>query len=347
MDICDNCYQINRVKTTYIKEIYQKEIASIIISYSSHKWTNMSCVFKHWKMFQNDHDVCEPIYIDNFNNAFVNDDDEYLCSHHGKRLMQSENPWKMKFKKCIEIPMFSVDLDKRLDPNVWIQMDDVDRNELWKCEPTDFRNWLIPEELSVDEKFINRIVKLNYHDKFNSFWSSVVSINNTSVGERINISTTNLESTRSWLLFTKLGEKVREKQCGAYKTFAMVCIDKSSSSYKRVYTGIFDDHYRVAIDDTSISIGVYLVERRKYYQSRHKPDYQVHKNIMCDGCEYHPLLGNRFKCAVCNNDYCEQCYIGSVGLCSHSNSLELITTMDRVPFITYLRIKLKQRFNYG
>lgn len=29
---------------------------------------------------------------------------------------------------------------------------------------------------------------------------------------------------------------------------------------------------------------------------------------MCDGCEAFPIIGNRYKCSVCEDfDYCENC----------------------------------------
>ena len=35
----------------------------------------------------------------------------------------------------------------------------------------------------------------------------------------------------------------------------------------------------------------------------------VHKNIECDGCGMHPLIGIRYKCKTCPDfDYCENCY---------------------------------------
>ena len=38
-------------------------------------------------------------------------------------------------------------------------------------------------------------------------------------------------------------------------------------------------------------------------------DKIIHKNIRCDGCGMHPLVGIRYKCKVCDDfDYCESCY---------------------------------------
>ncbi len=35
---------------------------------------------------------------------------------------------------------------------------------------------------------------------------------------------------------------------------------------------------------------------------------RVHKGVTCDGCGVFPIVGSRFKCAMCFNfDYCEKC----------------------------------------
>ena len=34
----------------------------------------------------------------------------------------------------------------------------------------------------------------------------------------------------------------------------------------------------------------------------------IHKRIECDGCGAFPIVGNRYRCAICPNlDYCEEC----------------------------------------
>lgn len=34
----------------------------------------------------------------------------------------------------------------------------------------------------------------------------------------------------------------------------------------------------------------------------------IHSNVSCDGCGVHPIVGNRYKCTVCEDfDYCEAC----------------------------------------
>lgn len=45
--------------------------------------------------------------------------------------------------------------------------------------------------------------------------------------------------------------------------------------------------------------------RRKKENVEKKP---VHKNVICDKCKAAPIVGSRFKCAVCANyDLCEKC----------------------------------------
>lgn len=34
----------------------------------------------------------------------------------------------------------------------------------------------------------------------------------------------------------------------------------------------------------------------------------VHQNVACDGCDVNPIIGVRYKCAVCKNfDFCSGC----------------------------------------
>ena len=39
-----------------------------------------------------------------------------------------------------------------------------------------------------------------------------------------------------------------------------------------------------------------------------KSDKKIHKGCTCNGCQASPIVGNRFKCAVCSDfNYCEEC----------------------------------------
>ena len=56
----------------------------------------------------------------------------------------------------------------------------------------------------------------------------------------------------------------------------------------------------------------------------------IHRTVTCDGCGVHPLVGIRYKCAVCPNfDFCENC--------EKSHGMEHGHPMVRMPFPHMLR----------
>ena len=47
---------------------------------------------------------------------------------------------------------------------------------------------------------------------------------------------------------------------------------------------------------------------RKLRAPRFTCDKKIHQNVTCDGCGIFPIVGNRYKCAVCPDfDFCENC----------------------------------------
>jgi hypothetical protein len=56
------------------------------------------------------------------------------------------------------------------------------------------------------------------------------------------------------------------------------------------------------------TIRFYEEFKKKFINPNVKKDEIVHRNIICDGCGMHPLVGIRYKCSVCHDfDYCEKC----------------------------------------
>ena len=48
-----------------------------------------------------------------------------------------------------------------------------------------------------------------------------------------------------------------------------------------------------------------IIKKKKIENPEGKP---VHHGYICDGCEMEPIIGNRYKCTVCDDfDYCEAC----------------------------------------
>ena len=43
-----------------------------------------------------------------------------------------------------------------------------------------------------------------------------------------------------------------------------------------------------------------------YINDRNTEKKSSHDGVKCDGCQMKPIIGNRFKCTVCEDfDYCE------------------------------------------
>ena len=62
-------------------------------------------------------------------------------------------------------------------------------------------------------------------------------------------------------------------------------------------------------------------EDKKNKENKRKKE--IHYSIICDGCNMGPLVGNRYKCKICQNfDYCEKCY--EKNKTTHSHEFELI-----------------------
>ena len=62
----------------------------------------------------------------------------------------------------------------------------------------------------------------------------------------------------------------------------------------------------------------FIVEKTKNYSEKliekikqnkeEKNEKVVHRHYICDGCEMNPIVGVRYKCAICPDfDFCEKC----------------------------------------
>ena len=71
-------------------------------------------------------------------------------------------------------------------------------------------------------------------------------------------------------------------------------------------------------------------------------DLPIHDKVICDGCEMNPIVGCRYKCAICRDfDYCEKCE--NKHYKEHSHPMIRITSPEmNLPFI---KCKLKEQFN--
>ena len=58
----------------------------------------------------------------------------------------------------------------------------------------------------------------------------------------------------------------------------------------------------------TVEKSTYQPPERKFRAPRFVSDKIIHKGVTCDGCGIYPIVGCRYKCAVCPNfDFCENC----------------------------------------
>lgn len=49
-------------------------------------------------------------------------------------------------------------------------------------------------------------------------------------------------------------------------------------------------------------------ENKEKTKAKTSAEQIVHEHFICDGCGVNPIIGNRYKCAVCANfDLCSKC----------------------------------------
>ena len=84
------------------------------------------------------------------------------------------------------------------------------------------------------------------------------------------------------------------------------------------------------LDDDNV-LRVYVTEKRddEFHDAGElDSSRQVHSLVACDGCESDPLIGQRFKCTICENfDYC--------GKCMESNELTIVDHLCRHKLILF------------
>lgn len=70
-------------------------------------------------------------------------------------------------------------------------------------------------------------------------------------------------------------------------------------------------------------------------QTEVKKDSNVHEGVECDGCNVCPIVGNRYKCTICNNfDYCEKCEETK----PHEHAFLKIKTVQQAPTEIYCKL---------
>jgi len=182
-------------------------------------------------------------------------------------------------------------------------------------------------------------------------------MNNISLNEIVETKPSNLEN----LLKLKLDEvplivkpiKKERKRCHKKKEQQSIAVpsmgedkkvlEKFEADMKLKISAFLDDKFqkiKQKLEEKTIKKSKQLLE--KFMSKKKAPSQSIecsvpvksssitHAGVTCDGCGMYPLVGNRFKCAVCHNfDFCNACEENNKE--THPHPFILIRTPDRAP----------------
>lgn len=345
LDICDGCYLGAGRLAQEAERVMDKLAASLVAEYATPAWMYVDCCWDKWKMFRGDGEaVCSPIYDGCRGPVYVNAQDrEFLCEHHGRRLMASDNGWRHKF---VRVEGFSFDMYRnQVARKDLVGMPDGrdSRSEIWAAPPC-AGELSLPTVLQA-EPWPERAERLTDGWIGNGWWSDIVSVNESSNTANLSRS---LRTVRAWVLFDKTEGYVSEVDAGV---FALVCCDSGSPLHGRVYTGVWDDHGRGAVNDSGLHADEYVRQKNAYdAKAADGQREQCHPHVKCDGCRLKLLSSRRWKCAVCKDyDLCDTCHSAGYEDARHQRSHAVQEEEDspELPFVVFLRAQLGQRFYYG
>ncbi len=88
------------------------------------------------------------------------------------------------------------------------------------------------------------------------------------------------------------------------------------------------------INSTEVEVKKEIEEKEKKQEKQEKQDKKEenaeHKGYVCDGCDANPIIGSRYKCAVCEDfDFCEKCEEKNKN--THPHPFIKIRCPDRAP----------------
>ena len=116
------------------------------------------------------------------------------------------------------------------------------------------------------------------------------------------------------LLIKKIAKKdehkKKEKKLNEKKEKAIFNFDKLSQDISKKINDIGNFISPIANEITNKiteKIGK-KVDKLKANAPKKEEDKKIHTGIHCNGCGMNPIVGNRFKCSICDNfDFCEKC----------------------------------------
>jgi len=107
----------------------------------------------------------------------------------------------------------------------------------------------------------------------------------------------------------EIAEQIKQKMNCCRKMPKAVSVPEVDENFNLALSKVINDNMEAAkleiLKKTIEQTSKIFNDLKK--QNINKSNIQ-HSTVACDGCGVKPILGNRYKCTVCNNfDYCEDC----------------------------------------
>ena len=104
-------------------------------------------------------------------------------------------------------------------------------------------------------------------------------------------------------------EGVRYK-CAICKNFDYCekCFQENCEKHNHPFIKYYHQYMPIESIKVIINVDDYPENKEKPKETKNENEKPIHYNYICDGCNKNPIVGCRYKCAVCEDfDYCEEC----------------------------------------
>ena len=104
-------------------------------------------------------------------------------------------------------------------------------------------------------------------------------------------------------------EGIRYK-CAVCKNFDYCekCLLENCEKHNHPFIKIYHQNMKLESIKVEVPFNAYNKKPEEKKENEKEEKKPVHYGVRCDGCNKNPIVGCRYKCAVCQNfDYCEEC----------------------------------------
>ena len=99
-------------------------------------------------------------------------------------------------------------------------------------------------------------------------------------------------------------------KCAICKNFDYCekCLLENSEKHNHPFIKIYHQNMKLESIKVEVPYDAYNEKPEEKKEEKKEEEKPVHYGVRCDGCNKSPIVGCRYKCAVCKNfDYCEEC----------------------------------------